>query len=1462
MKKTLFLFLSICLFLCGSQLSAQISASVTEGCAPLVGVQFDSPSNATGINWDFGDDASSNIFNPTHTYPFAGVYTVVYTATVGGNPVTEELTITVYGNPSPNFEADVTSGCAGTPITFTNLSVGGGGTDLVSCEWDFGGGIISTDCNPPPITYPFPGTFDVTLAITDANGCDSLLTLTDYITITEAPTAIITASSTSSCTAPLTVNFSASQSSGPNGEDLTYEWDFGNGATSTLETPNPIEYTTVGTYTVTLTVSIPNGCSISVTELVSINEPIAAFLTSGISNDTICSTTQFVNQSTPGGTYLWQFGDGNTSTAFNPTHTYEEPGTYDITLTVNVGSCTSDITQTVVVQEVISNFVSDPTYSCSVPYEIQFTDLSTNAISWEWEFGDGTTSTEQNPMISVDNTDDNPYTIYTPFYLTNILIVTSEYGCTDTLGIAFQDTLDRPTARFMPDTAQGCVPLEVRFIDLSISTQDIVSWYYDFGDGNTSTTTDDGEVSHTFTEAGTFEVILVITNSAGCMDTSYIQPIEVGNPPTPEFVLDTTQICPNQPVQFTDITPLSDSLDTWHYEGDGGLFSNCINDSMPTFTFTNQTGPQEITLTAGHNGCYGSTTIPNAINVNGPIGHITHDCSCSNPYNYEFTGNFQLADSWDWIFGDGDTLFNSTDPNPTHVYSESGDYWVKLISYKNDSVCAPFVDSLQLKVRNLTAEFTSDTLVCVGIPAVFDASASQDVNRACYKGYQWYFDDGKHPIWTQDSVYQYAFGSSGDHEVRLITEDINGCRDTTYQNVRAFRVEANFDAGPLTGCINPGPFTVDFTDLTTADTTLASWSWDFGDGIGMSEEQNPSYTYTQEPSGETFTALLQVMDVLGCPGNFTVSVTPSIPNAEFLATSSRFICEGESVSFAPVVNDHMSYTWDFGNSDNSSDQTPTSTFNETGSYDVALTVSDSLGCEKTFVLEDYVLVQPFPTADFFSSADELETVCWGELITFTNNSIASGDYTLSWDLGNDEPVVPNESVGTIYDAPGIYQVALMVTSSYGCTDTIQKTLEVEGPTADFTLDPDIICRGQDITFELINPVDVADYTWDFGDGTTEGAVPVVTHTYDISPGSGATFASLVYWSEDSVCTGKTTRPINFHNVIANFNRNGEVSLADTVHCAGIPDVFTNISVNADNAEWDFGDGTTFSGSNPPPHTYESPGEYIVTLSIEDNETGCTDVISKTMVISDKPAIDIADQGACEGDSVQLMASGGATYQWFPATGLSNPNIPNPIAAIDSTMEYSVIVTDEVGCVDTASVLAIIYVEPIMFDTDTSVVIGDGIELDAYAGPGFIYEWSPTDSLSCSDCPNPIASPLLSQVYEVNIYDPEGCFNIKSFYRVEVRRVTSIDVPTAFTPNGDGINDVIFVDGWGLESLVEFKVYNRYGQLVFESNDLNTGWDGFFEGKLQNAETYVYTARAISLLGGQELYKQGSFNLLR
>ncbi|MEO8147120.1 MAG: PKD domain-containing protein [Bacteroidia bacterium] len=1432
---------------------AQIIASDSSGCAPLVGVVFTPPAGATTFNWTFGDGAGSPLASPTHTYSSAGIYTVIFTGLVGGNSVTDSLHISVFGKPSAYFtSSSVLSGCVPLNVIFNDSSFGGGGTAITKWEWAFGDGGVNTANNPNPLyTYTVGGSFTVTLKVTDANGCDSSYARLNYVNTSTQPTIIITTNPSPpvACLPPLNVTFSASNcvSHSTTGTGLTYFWNFGGGDTSIVVNPPVKTYNTQGTFPVSLVVTDNNGCSNSTSINVLVNNPLASFYAVGAVNDTVCEWVTFHNQST-GANPVYTYGDG--TTGIDSTHHYTTPGVYHVNLHVISGPCADDSLITIVVEDIQALFTSTPTYSCSFPFTVQFTNQSINGVSYQWIFGDGLLSPSTNPIHSFLQPDTNQYTIYPEWYFTDTLIATSIHGCKDTLSKFRNDTVFKPTALFMPDKVNGCAPLTVTFSDSSLSKETIVNWFWNYGDGNTHNGTDT-IVTHTFTNPGIYNVTLIITNSKGCKDTSFAITIYVGDPPVPNFSVIPTVICADQPVQFTDLTPAGDSSQYWHYTTDGGFMSHCFNDPNPVWYFNNVVGPQSVTLTTTYNGCSGSTTIPNAITIKGPIARFYPQGDCSTPFTYIFHSDIKDATSWTWDFGDGIIINTSTDTAPSHTYTVTGDYTVILTAQNNITGCPAYDDSAVVRVRNIKSSFTSDSIFCARDSIVFDGGLSQDAYGHCHEGYLWYWGDGTHPDNTENPTFYHAFANNGIFQVLLIAKDANGCVDSSINAVHVYDIQANIKPDKLIGCL---PLTVNFTDSTLADTTIVSWSWSFGDG-GTSTLQNPSHTFTIP--AVHYIISLTVTDILGCTSIKTLFITPSIPDSLFTAQTSVNICVGDSVRFLPHGS-NLIYSWSFGDGGTSTVYYPYHTYNTAGLYTVNLIVTDSIGCQSSRTIYNLVNVQDYPTAGFYSSADTLLNKCYPLLVNFTDTSIVNVFGVRFWNLGNGTSSVGSQTVGTLYQAPGTYNITLIEVTSNGCRDTVTKSITVEGPEGDFTIVPDTICKGQQITFAIKDTTNVGYYQWDFGDGTDTIGISPVTHTFNISPSSGQTVVGLVLWSPDSTCTYTVNKNIYIYPVVADFSVNN----GDSILCFNETVTYNNLSLNASTSTWNLGDGTTYTGVTPPPHTYAAPGTYHVTLNIGNTTLGCTDLIEKDIIINPLPNVIAPGADTCQGFSVQLNASGGVSYLWTPNTDLSSDTIPNPIASPSTSTTYTVQVTDSNGCIATLSVPVLIYEPPTPIIWDTSIVIGATVQLDVYIAPGYTYTWTPALGLSCTNCPNPVAQPLVNTVYNVTVADNAGCFSVISTYSFEILPVTSIDVPTAFTPNGDNNNDIIFVGGWGIKRLIEFKIYNRWGELVFETNDIHKGWDGYYKGQLQNVETYVYVAKVETWIEGKLLEKKGSFNLLR
>jgi gliding motility-associated-like protein len=240
-----------------------------------------------------------------------------------------------------------------------------------------------------------------------------------------------------------------------------------------------------------------------------------------------------------------------------------------------------------------------------------------------------------------------------------------------------------------------------------------------------------------------------------------------------------------------------------------------------------------------------------------------------------------------------------------------------------------------------------------------------------------------------------------------------------------------------------------------------------------------------------------------------------------------------------------------------------------------------------------------------------------------------------------------------------------------------------------------------------------------------------------------------------------------------------------------------------------------------------------------------------------------DATICVGKSAQLMASGGSSYSWSPAAFLSNRLIPNPVSISPSAnIKYVVTVTDTLGCPKPVKDTMIVFVAKIKADAgprDTSVVLDQPLQLQATGSTNYL--WSPAQWLSNTGIANPVSLPQADIEYIVKVSNDAGCFDYDSI-RVHLFKLDAgMYFPSAFTPNGDGINDYFHPIIIGMKSLDLFRVYNRWGQLLYSGKDAVKGWDGTLGGRSQEAATYVWYAEGTDYKNNK-ISKKGTVVLIR
>ena len=478
--------------------TTNFSGSPTTGIAPLT-VNFTDVTigpAATRV-WNFGDGSTSSATNPSHVYA-AGTYTVSLTATGPGGSDTETKTnLVVVAHPPPvaNFNTAPTNGFAPLNVTFTDASSGG---PVTSRLWSFGDGGTSSAANPSHVYAA--GTYTVSLTATGPGGTDTETKANLIVVVHPPPAANFSASPTSGF-APLSVTFTDS-STGP---ISSRQWSFGDGSTSSAT--NPSRVYAAGTYTVSLTATGPGGTDTETKTnyIVVAHPPPAANFSASPTSGSAPLTVAFSDESTgPITSRLWTFGDGSTSSATSPSHTYAA-GTYTVRLTATGpgGSDSETKTDFIVVgsSPPVANFGATPTSGAS-PLTVNFTDASTGPITSRlWSFGDGGTSSATNPSH-----------VYAAGTYTVSLTATGPGGSdteTKTNLITVTPPSQTPVANFNASPTGGAPPLTVNFTDAS--TGSITSRLWNFGDGGTSSATNP---SHVFA-AGTYTVSLTVTGPGG-----------------------------------------------------------------------------------------------------------------------------------------------------------------------------------------------------------------------------------------------------------------------------------------------------------------------------------------------------------------------------------------------------------------------------------------------------------------------------------------------------------------------------------------------------------------------------------------------------------------------------------------------------------------------------------------------------------------------------------------------------------------------------------------------------------------------------------------------------------------------------------------------------------------------------------------------------------------------------------
>ncbi len=1234
--KVLFFILSLVFANFGFSQTADFTVSIPskQGCSPLT-VNYTETSTGGMVasrTWDLGNGViipngpvtvGANYFTPQ-------VYTIVLTV-VFTNGVTNSKTdyVTVHPKPIANFESKDSIGCASHTASFLSISTTATGT-LTNYQWDFGAGGLSGVNSNPSFAYTNTGQYQVSLIVKNNWGCVSdAVTKPQYIKVFSSPNAYFTVNPNFTCTNSFTAIFTNATTGGDPTRN-SFEWDFGDGSPVEYTLNATHTYTGTGNYTATLKVKLGNTCMSTYATTIYVGKPtptITVFPTDVCVNTPI----NYVGTGSPNTYYLrWYFPDNNQTQYYgNVTHTFTTTGTFELLLIArNYAGCEDTVKQSVNVKSgpIINLIPNFPDANCR-PHTVTFTNNTIgNDLKFAWNYGDGVIDTINGQGNAV-----HTYTNFNYYTVTVYAIDTSVTGGCFAYKTYNYIRVLQPSVTLNVIPPSGCKPLPVNFTaSIGNIIVPILSYSWDFGEGNPPTITTVPSVSNTYVNNGIFNTTVTITMQGGCTYTSLIKTVTV--------------------------------IDLCDDDGSGG---------------------------GGAGG-----------------GGFTIGKSCTDKYTILFSDTVSNSTVLSWDFGDGTPIVNTGILNPiSHTFIPPQKIYTVTVARKNNTTNVITTGQKSVKIIDEKANFAPNLFdICKDKNVIFKTIG---IDSSLIKKYTWDFGDGTPRQIINNALYFSYYGvyligntnhtyiTNGTFYVKLIIEDKLGCLDSLEYPVPIIVAGpiARFTGGPLTSCTSPLSTTFFNGSTPNGVTPIIEWQWTFGDGATLTTTADTAipHNYTGASYVNFYTVKLKVKDAIGCESDTTRTNYIKIykPKADFFSYNT-LQCNNYNIF---LYNNSSAYNatfkWYYGDGTSSTGYYGSHTYATDGDYDIKLVATDENGCMDSITKTSYIqLVKPKAN---FKISDTLQ--CAPASITFADSSKYATSYV--WDFGDGSgPSTSPNPAPHIYGTPGYYSVKLKIIGVSGCTDSIVKQIRVRGPIATLDVVSGNGCKPYSLQLKATGSF-INTYAWDYGDGSPVSANTmdsIVTHTYS---NAGKYLPNIVLTSpEGCPYTLKVTDTIIVDSLKAKF------TIPQTVFCQ----VGTTTTVSFNNLttvpgfssvlynNWNFGDGAIVNNSSATvTHTYSGYGTFNVYLATK-SKYGCIDTFKlfPAITINAKPIPSIVGNNVyCLKPSSLLQYTGAiitpdpiVKYIWkIDTDSVANTVDLNINYRTPGTHILKYIVTTSKGCLD-------------------------------------------------------------------------------------------------------------------------------------------------------------------------------------
>ncbi len=780
---------------------AVISSSAVTGDTPFI-VSFNgtgSTGDIASYAWDFGDNTSGTGSQVSHNYTTAGTYnaTLIVTSSTG---TTSQKSVTITAKAPPEAVISSSAVTGDTPLTVSFNGTGSSG-DIASYAWDFGDNTSGTGSQVSH-NYTTAGTYNATLIVTSSTGTTSQTSITITATTPPVPPKAVISSSAVTGNTPLTVSFDGT---GSTGDIVSYAWSFGDNSSGTGSQASH-NYTTAGTYNATLTVTSPTGTtsqtSVTITATAPPVPPEAVISSSAVTGDAPLMVSFNGTGSTGDiASYAWNFGDNSSGTGSQISHNYTTAGTYNATLTVT--SPTGSTGQTSVTITATEPAPPTTTYDLHIEWSFQYSPIEGKELGGYYFYKEGVkicTSSDPN-ATSMDCSFDSEEGTF-QFTLTSYFTDNSESPHSAPYTYSLSPTAEPELVAVIatdPVSLSGDAPFSVSFNGTG-STGNIVSYTWDFGDN----TTDSGnQASHTYSSAGTYSAMLVVTSSSGATSQSSVT-ISATAPTAPlKAVISSSTLTGDAPlkVNFNGTGSTGAVSYLWSF-GDGSTSPNSSTvhhfNSAGTYTTT-------LTVAGATPGQTDQATVTVIVNTPPPVNTAPNAIISSStavgeaPFAITFNGSGSSdaegpINTYSWSFGDGAT---ATGLNTSHTYTVAGTYTASLTvtdgQSGTDTVSTPIIiteptTSNESPTARLSA---SSEMGPNPLEVTFSGAESSDPENGNLN-YAWNFGDGSS---ASGMTATHSFTTVGSFDATLTVTDDPGASSsasitiTTLESTPSFHIE-------------------------------------------------------------------------------------------------------------------------------------------------------------------------------------------------------------------------------------------------------------------------------------------------------------------------------------------------------------------------------------------------------------------------------------------------------------------------------------------------------------------------------------------------------------------------------------------------------------------------------------------------------------------------------------------------